>query len=97
MGCLPIVVSDSLPGFQQLYHHVLQYDDFSVTVSEDDFLMNPIQSLDDAILFLLSDPVALQTKMNGLRLMQRIITCDQPDSLFVPAFAKEIVLTQQMD
>ena len=51
MGCLPIVVSDSLPASQQLYPHVLQYEDFSVTVSEDDFLMNPIQSLDDAILF----------------------------------------------
>ena len=97
MGCLPIVVSDSLPASQQLYPHVLQYEDFSVTVSEDDFLMNPIQSLDDAILFLLSDLVALQTKMEGLRLTQRIITCDQHDSLFVPTFAKEIVATQQMD
>ena len=90
-GCMPLVISDSLPAFQPLYSKTIQYNDFAVIVKEDNFIKDPIRSLDGAVSSLSEDD--LQRKLEGLRLMQRIVACDQPDSLFVPAFAREIVQT----
>ena len=69
----------------------LRYDDFALLVNENDFLEDPVQTLDNAIQSL--SPSKLQHKIEGLRLMQRILAADQPNSLFVPALAKEIVQT----
>ena len=91
-GCIPLIVSDILPVFQSLYPKTLQYDDFAVIVKEEDFLEDPIGSLDKAIS--LPKP-KLKEKLEGLRLMQRIVSADQSDSLFVPALAREIVETMK--
>jgi len=91
-GCMPLVVSDVLPNFQSLYPKSLQYNNFAVMVQEEDFLEDPIGSLDKAIM--LSKP-KMEEKLMGLRLMQRIVSADQSDSLFVPAFAREVVETMK--
>jgi len=91
-GCMPLIVSDVLPVFQSLYPKTLHYNDFAVMVQEEDFLEDPIGSLDKAIM--LSKP-KMEEKLEGLRLMQRIVSADQPDSLFVPAFAREVVETMK--
>ena len=91
-GCIPLVISDALPVFQSYYSKTLQYDDFALIVKEEDFLKDPIGSLDKAISL---SPTELLQKLEGLRLMQRIVTADQFDSLFVPAFAREIVETMK--
>lgn len=91
-GCMPLIVSDVLPVFQSLYPKTLQYNDFAVMVQEEDFLVDPIGSLDRAIM--LSKP-KIEEKLEGLRLMQRIESADQSDSLFVPAFAREVVETMK--
>eukprot|EP00560_Eucampia_antarctica_P002408 CAMPEP_0197833446 /NCGR_PEP_ID=MMETSP1437-20131217/19074_1 /TAXON_ID=49252 ORGANISM="Eucampia antarctica, Strain CCMP1452" /NCGR_SAMPLE_ID=MMETSP1437 /ASSEMBLY_ACC=CAM_ASM_001096 /LENGTH=745 /DNA_ID=CAMNT_0043437515 /DNA_START=131 /DNA_END=2368 /DNA_ORIENTATION=+ len=92
VGCIPLIISDALPVFQSLYSKTLQYDDFALIVKEEDFLKDPIGSLDKAISL---SPTELLQKLEGLRLMQRIVTADQSDSLFVPAFAREIVETMK--
>lgn len=91
-GCMPLIVSDVLPVFQSLYPKTLQYNDFAVMVQEEDFLVDPIGSLDRAIM--LPKP-EIEEKLEGLRLMQRIESADQSDSLFVPAFAREVVETMK--
>ncbi|KAL7493004.1 hypothetical protein ACHAWT_002160, partial [Skeletonema menzelii] len=91
-GCMPLIVSDVLPVFHSLYPKTLQYTDFAVMVQEEDFLVDPIGSLDKAIK--LSKP-QMEEKLECLRLMQRIESADQPDSLFVPAFAREVVETMK--
>ena len=90
-GCMPLIVSDSLPAYQPLYSKTVNYSNFALLVKEDDFLDDPFRSLDNAVSSL--SPTDLRNKVEGLRLMQRIVTCDQPDSLFVPAFSREIVQT----
>mmetsp|Transcript_10661 Transcript_10661/g.16224 ORF Transcript_10661/g.16224 Transcript_10661/m.16224 type:complete len:496 (-) Transcript_10661:237-1724(-) len=88
-GCIPLIVSDPLPFYQPLYERTLQYDDFALIIREDDFLMDPIGSLDTAVSSL--SPANIMHKLEGLRLLQRIIAVDQPGSLFVQAFSREIV------
>jgi len=90
-GCMPLIVSDILPVYQQLYTKSIKYDDFAISLSEDNFLQDPIKSVEDAVSSL--SPADLRSKLEGLRLMQRVVACDQPDSLFTPTFAREIVLT----
>ena len=90
-GCMPLIVSDSLPAYQPLYSKTVNYSNFALLVKEDDFLDDPFRSLDNAVSSL--SPTDLRNKVEGLRLMQRMVTCDQPDSLFVPAFSREIVQT----
>jgi len=92
-GCMPLIVSDALPIYQPIYHKTLEYDNFALLVGDDEFLKDPIGSLDKAVASL--SLTKLRSKIEGLRLMQRIVTADQPDSLFVPAFAREIVETMK--
>jgi len=87
-GCMPMIISEALPVFQSLYSKTLQYDDFALIVKEEDFIEDPIGTLDKAVLL---SNAGLEEKLEGLRLMQRIVSADQSDSLFVPAFAREIV------
>ena len=91
-GCIPLIVSDFLPVYQSFYTKTLQVADFSVLVKEEDFLYDPIRSLDNAISL---SKTKLEEKLEGLRLMQRIVTADKSDTLFVPAFAREVVETMK--
>lgn len=92
-GCIPLVISDSLPVFQSLYSKTLHYSDFALLVKEESFINDPVGSLDKAVSLL--SPSDLKHKLKGLCLMQRIIAVDKPDSLFVPAFSREIVETMK--
>lgn len=91
-GCMPIIISDILPQYQALFTKSLQYDDFAVIVKEDDFLKDPLGSLNEVVSL---SSVELNRKIEGLRLMQRIMATDQKDSLFVTALAREIVETMK--
>lgn len=92
-GCIPLVVSDSLPTFQRMYSKTLAYDEFALFVTEEEFLKDPVGSMDRVVSLL--TPTDLMHKLTGLRLMQRILAVDQPDSLFVPAFAREVTETMK--
>lgn len=92
-GCMPIIISDPLPVFQSFYPKTLKYDDFALIIQQDDFINDPIGSLDQKISSL--SPADLKHKIEGLRLLQRILAADQFDSLFVPAFAREVVETMK--
>ena len=88
-GCMPLIVSDSLPAYHPLFSKSLDFEDFAVMVGEDKFMADPVRSLDDAVSSL--SLLELRHKVEGLRLLQRILTCDQPNSLFVPGVSKEII------
>ena len=64
-------------------------------VPEDIFLADPVGSLDAAVDALMQSKLVLERKVEGLRLLQRIMTNDMSDSLFVPALAKEILIASR--
>jgi hypothetical protein len=94
-GCMPVIVSDMLPYFQPMFRStLLKLEDFAVVVSERDFLDSPAQTLNRATTTDLSEQ-ELRSKLEGLALVQRMLVLDHPASLFVPAFAKETLASQQ--
>jgi hypothetical protein len=93
MGCMPIIVSDSLPYYQPMFRSLLKYEDFSIMVDEKEYLLQPSKSLKNAINSLTLEE--LQSKVNGLALLQRILVLDHPKSLFIPAFVHETTTRQK--
>lgn len=92
-GCMPVIVSDQLPYYQPIYINTFpNWNDFALVVPEDIFLADPVGSLDAAVDALMQSKLVLERKIEGLRLLQRIMTNDMSDSLFVPALAKEILI-----
>lgn len=87
LGCLPVVVSDALPYYQPLFSSLIGYDDFTILINEKDFLSNPAESLNKAVLSLSDEK--MKRKIDGLALVQQILALDHPSSLFVPAFVHE--------
>ena len=76
-------------SYHPIFPHTFpKFDDFALVVPHI-FIEDPVQSLDDAVEALTRSQ--LEEKIEGLRLMQRILACDKTDSLFVSALAKEIV------
>mmetsp|Transcript_21207 Transcript_21207/g.44424 ORF Transcript_21207/g.44424 Transcript_21207/m.44424 type:complete len:527 (+) Transcript_21207:147-1727(+) len=93
LGCIPVIVSDALPYYQPVIRSLLRYDDFSILINEAQFLSNPAETLNNAILSLSDDE--LKQKIDGLALVQRILSLDHPSPLFVPAFVHETVARQR--
>lgn len=87
LGCLPVVVSDALPYYQPLFSSLIGYDNFTILINERDFLSNPAESLNKAVLSLSDEK--MKRKIDGLALVQQTLALDHPSSLFVPAFVHE--------
>ena len=91
---MPVVISDAYDDYIPLFDTFLQLEDYGIRIPERDFLRNPIQTLNDAITSLLTNPHELQKKIDGLALVQRIIVLEDPQPLFVNAFVKETIAVQ---
>jgi hypothetical protein len=92
---MPVIISDMLPSFHPLYTSLLKFEDFALVVAEEDFLKDPVGSLNAAVHRI--SEAELRRKVEGLAFLQAIITADLPDSLFVPAFASEVVAARQKE
>ena len=93
LGCIPVIVSDALPYYQPMFRSILQYNDFSISISEAEFLFNPAETINEAITSM-SD-ADLRSKLEGLALLQRIVVLDHASPLFVPAFVHETIARQR--
>lgn len=91
-GCMPVIISDALPYYHPMFRSFLTYQDFSIVVSEQEFVKDPVQTLSKATNL---SEAAMQQKVGGLALLQRILVLDHPLPLFVPAFVQEVVASQQ--
>jgi hypothetical protein len=94
-GCMPVIISDTLPSYHPLYASLLKFEDFALVVTDEDFLKDPVGSLNAAVHRLSEGE--LRRKVEGLALLQSIIAADLPDSLFVPAFVSEVVAARQKE
>ncbi|KAL7465678.1 hypothetical protein ACHAXS_006000 [Conticribra weissflogii] len=87
IGCLPVIISDSLPFYQPLFNTLLRYEDFAIMIDETSFLKDPSGTLNSAVTSL--SEADLRGKLCGLSAIQRILALDHPSSLFVEAFVHE--------
>lgn len=90
-GCIPVVVSDMLPYYSPVFRSLLDMDDYAVMVDEFAYLANPTKALTEAIYNLTLHDI--QSKLNGVNLMQRLIIPNHPKSLFVQAFGRETLFS----
>lgn len=93
VGCMPLIVSNSLPFYQPMFRSLLRYEDFSIMVEEEEFVSSPSESLKNAISTLTEEE--LKKKIHGLSLLQRILVLDHPKSLFISAFVHETITRQK--
>jgi hypothetical protein len=93
-GCLPIIISDSYPIYNPALQSSLDMDDFAFFIPEQSFLRDPKGEL---LKFATLSRQTIHEKIQGVRLAQRIIFPDHPQSLIVPALIKEVLATNQPD
>lgn len=85
-GCIPVVISDWYPDFAGPFKSTLDMRDFSIMIGEQDFISNPLESLQGLKRI---ERSVIESKVMALEYAQRVIFPDHPESLFVPAFLKE--------
>jgi Exostosin family len=91
-GCIPVIVSNAMPYWAPVFRSMINLQDYAVMVDEKEFLQYPAIALNQAIQNLTDHDI--EQKIAGLNLVQRLILPDEPDSLFVAAFAHETMASQ---
>lgn len=91
-GCLPIVISDTYPIFNPALQSSLDMDDFAFFIPEQSFLRDPKGEL---LKFAKLSRQTIYEKIQGVRLAQRILMPDHPQSLLVAALIKEVLASNQ--
>lgn len=91
-GCIPVVVSDLWPFYAPALKSSLRIEQYSIMITEADFISNPQRSL-----LKLADinTTMIKEKIAYLSLAQRVLLPDHPESLFVPAFLKEAMVSME--
>jgi hypothetical protein len=92
-GCIPVVVSDYYPRYGAPFKSSLNFSDFTILIDEKAFLENPGLELRKLMDDMKTRKSAVLEKIEGLKLAQRVLFPDHPQSLFVPAFLKEARLS----
>ena len=87
VGCIPVVVSDYYPLYAPTFASTVDMKRFSVFLPEVDFLKDPKRTL-EALAHI--SPEETKTRIKELQFAQRVLLYDHPQSLFVPAFMKEV-------
>ena len=85
-GCIPVVISDLLPLFSSSFPNIISMDEYCIIIPEKEFISNPTSTL----LELNNLPKEyIQSKLDGVKLAQRMLFPDHPNSLFVQAFLQQ--------
>ena len=87
VGCIPVVVSDYYPLYAPTFVSTVDMRRFSVFLPEGDFLNDPKRTLEALSRI---HPDETKSRLKELRFAQRVLLFDHPQSLFVPAFVKEV-------
>lgn len=90
VGCIPVVVADSLPIFAPVLKSTLNMSDYTVMLDERKFVEDPEAHL---LSLLDIDEEEISNKIKHLAFAQKVMMLDHPESLFVPALLHEAVET----
>ena len=91
-GCMPVVISDYYPQFGSPLSSIVAMEEYSIMIPEAEFISNPTQ----ALLKLRDIPTEiLQSKIQALQFLQRVLFPDHPDTLFVPAYLKQVMVANE--
>lgn len=93
-GCLPVIVSDTLPYYNPCMRSQIAMSDYAIFIPEQVFILDPAGSINRAINL---TEAKLRKKLRGLALMQRMIALDHPQSIFVEAFSRETIASWNED
>eukprot|EP00979_Chaetoceros_neogracilis_P013788 scaffold4087_cov172-Chaetoceros_neogracile.AAC.2 len=83
VGCIPVIVADSLPVYSSIMKSVLNMSDYAIFLDEKKFVENPEKEM---LSLLELSETEIEAKLKHLAFAQRVILMDHPNSLFVPAF-----------
>jgi hypothetical protein len=89
VGCIPVVISDYYPVYAPTFVSTLDMTRFSVFIGEEDFMRDPEGTLRSLTTIPIKET---QARLRELRLAQRVLLYDHPNSLFVQAFLKEALI-----
>ena len=87
VGCIPVIVSNLLEYYAPIFKSLIKVSDYSIMVDEDEFLADPVATL--MKVKNMSEEVLCE-KVEYLKLAQRLLIPDAPESLFVPALLHEV-------
>jgi len=90
-GCIPVIVSDDYEEYAGPLKSSLSLKDFCIFIKEADFLLDPLTELQKLLAIEKKNIINL---LQMLEMVQRIMLPDHLNSLFVPAFLKELQLAQ---
>lgn len=91
-GCIPVIVSDDYPLYAPTFKSSLAMEDYAIFIEEAKFHEDPTGEL----LKLQNVPEDLiRSKLKGMEVAQKLAVPSHPESLFVPALLKEIVLAEE--
>lgn len=90
-GCIPVIVSDTMPYYSPAFRSLIDMQDYAVMVDEFAYLHSPAQTLNAAILNLTQSEI--QSKIEGVTLMQQVLVPNHDKSLFVRAFGRETLMS----
>ena len=93
MGCIPVIVSNTLPIFAPMFKSSMNMSDYAIMLDENDLVNNPKETLFH--LSTLSDEI-IDLKIKHLAFAQRLLFIDHPRSLFVPALLKEAKMATEV-
>ncbi len=87
VGCIPVIVSNLLEYYAPIFKSSIRVSDYSIMVDEDEYLADPVGEL--MKVKNMSEEILCE-KMEYLKLAQRLLIPDDPESLFVPALLHEV-------
>ena len=93
IGCIPVIVSNSLPVFAPMLKSSLNMTDYAVILDEQEVVNNPqdtLRQLEDI------PEETIELKIKHLAFAQRVLFSDHPQSLFIPAFVKEAKMATEV-
>ena len=89
-GCVPIIASDLYQAFAPMFRSFLNFSDYAIMIDEESLLENPATAINAAIA-----NADVESLLDGLRIVQRFMVADHPQSLLVEAFCAETLASQQ--
>ena len=87
VGCIPVIVSNMLEYYAPIFKSSIAVSDYAIMVDEHEFLADPVAAL---MKVKNSSEEVLCEKVEYLRLAQRLLIPDHPESLFVPALLHQV-------
>ena len=93
VGCIPVIISDTLPIYSPMLKSSIQMSDYAIILDEQVFINNPQETL-----LKLNDisEEMIDVKLMHLAFAQRVLFSDHPQSLFIPAFLREAQMATEV-